>query len=57
MKELSIDLGQLEMAFEDASWESSYYLDLETGQVIWISQETRGRVACAASAARHPSWC
>jgi hypothetical protein len=41
MKELGIDLGQLEMAFEDASWESSYYLDLETGQVIWITQETR----------------
>ena len=29
------------MAFEDATWESSYYLDLETGQVVWITQETR----------------
>jgi hypothetical protein len=41
MKRLQVDLGELVMAFEDASGESSYYLDLETGQVIWITQETR----------------
>ena len=29
------------MAFEDATGERSYYLDLETGQVVWVSQETR----------------
>jgi hypothetical protein len=41
MRELPIDLGELVMAFEDATWERSYYLDLETGQVVWITQETR----------------
>ena len=41
MRELQIDLGELVMAFEDATWERNYYLDLETGQVVWISQETR----------------
>jgi predicted nucleotidyltransferase len=41
MRELQIDLGELAMAFEDATWERNYYLDLETGQVVWITQETR----------------
>ena len=41
MRELQIDLGELVMAFEDATWERNYYLDLESGQVVWISQETR----------------
>ncbi len=41
MQKLQIDLGELAMAFEDATWERSYYLDLETGQVVWITQETR----------------
>lgn len=37
---LQVDLSELAMAFEDASLEQSYYLDLETGQVVWVSQET-----------------
>jgi predicted nucleotidyltransferase len=37
---LKVDLGELAMAFEDASLEQNYYLDLETGQVVWVSQET-----------------
>jgi hypothetical protein len=41
MKKLQVALGELAMAFEDATWERSYYLDLETGQVVWITQETR----------------
>jgi len=41
MRKLQIDLGELVMAFEDATWERSYYLDLETGHVVWITQETR----------------
>ena len=44
MKKLQVDLGELAMAFEDATGEWSYYLDLETGQVIWISQETRSEL-------------
>jgi predicted nucleotidyltransferase len=39
MRKLQIDLGELAMAFEDASWGHSYYLDLETGQVVWVSQD------------------
>jgi hypothetical protein len=41
MKRLHIDLGELAMAFEDAMGEMSYYLDLETGQVVWITQDNR----------------
>jgi hypothetical protein len=41
MRELQIDLGELVMAFDDATWMTSYYLDLDTGQVVPITQETR----------------
>jgi hypothetical protein len=44
MRKLSIDLGELAMAFEDATGERGCYLDLETGQVVWISQETRSEL-------------
>ena len=44
MRQLQVDLGELATAFEDASWESSYFLDLETGQVVWITQETRWKL-------------
>jgi hypothetical protein len=36
-RRLAVDLSELEYAFEDASWEASRYLDLETGQVITIT--------------------
>ena len=41
MKKLRVDVDGLTFAFENASWEMSYYLDLETGQVIPITEETR----------------
>ena len=41
MKKIKMSLGELEYAFEDASWETSRYLDLETGQVVEIMDETR----------------
>jgi len=41
MKKIKMSLGELEYAFEDASWETSCYLDLETGQVVEIMDETR----------------
>jgi predicted nucleotidyltransferase len=44
MKKLPIDFGELGMAFEDASWQMNYYLDLETGQVVWISDEIRSQL-------------
>jgi hypothetical protein len=40
-RRLAVDLSELEYAFEDASWEASRYLDLETGQVITITGEIR----------------
>lgn len=39
-RKLNVDYGQLEMAFEDATFENRYFLDLETGKVIWIIDET-----------------
>ncbi|UCC61622.1 MAG: hypothetical protein JSV36_12535 [Anaerolineae bacterium] len=44
MKKLRVDVDELTFAFENASWEMSYYLDLETGQVISITEETRWRL-------------
>jgi hypothetical protein len=41
MKKLKVELGELTYAFEDASWMTNYYLDLETGQVVMISDDTR----------------
>jgi predicted nucleotidyltransferase len=41
MKKIRVDLGELLYAFEDASWEMGRYLDLETGQVVVITDETR----------------
>lgn len=44
MKRLKVNLPELMAAFEDASWETSYYLDLETGQVIRLTSEELGYV-------------
>jgi hypothetical protein len=41
MRKIKMSLGELKYAFEDASWETSRYLDLETGQVVEIMDETR----------------
>ncbi|MFB0546977.1 MAG: hypothetical protein ACETWB_08705 [Anaerolineae bacterium] len=40
-RKLKVDLAELEFAFEDASGGASYYLDLETGQVVMITGEIR----------------
>jgi len=42
MRQLKIDLSELEMAFDSGSEMISYYLDLETGEVISLSVEERG---------------
>jgi hypothetical protein len=41
MRQLKIDLSELEIAFEGGSEMISYYLDMETGEVINISDEDR----------------
>lgn len=35
-RKLNINLSELELAFENASWEAEYYLDRETGEIILI---------------------
>jgi hypothetical protein len=38
---LSVDLDELEAAFEDHGLETSYYLDLQTGDVLAVTDEIR----------------
>lgn len=38
MKQLSIDWFNLEMAFDNSSWEASYYLDLKNGEVLMVTR-------------------
>jgi hypothetical protein len=42
MRQLNIDMSELELAFEGGFETISYYLDLETGEVIAVSEEVRG---------------
>lgn len=37
-KQLKVDLDQLYWAYEDATLENSYYLDLETGEILFFSE-------------------
>jgi len=41
MRQLKIDLSELEMAFDGGFETISYYLDLETGELITVSDEER----------------
>lgn len=40
-KKLPIDLGELTLALDNTSWEINYYLDLETGDIALVTDETR----------------
>lgn len=40
-RKLKLNMGELEGAFESASWETAYHLDLETGRVLMITDEIR----------------
>jgi hypothetical protein len=42
-RRLKVDLVELAAAFDNASWEISCFLDLQTGRVILITAETRGQ--------------
>ena len=42
MRQLHIDMSELEVAFEGGYEMISYYLDLVTGEVITVSEEARG---------------
>lgn len=41
IKQLAIDWSELTLAFDSSSWQLSYYLDTETGQVLAMTDETR----------------
>jgi hypothetical protein len=40
MHKLSIDLSDLELAFEDHSYLITYYLDKETGAIVFVTDDT-----------------
>jgi hypothetical protein len=42
MRKLKVDLSELELAFDSVNMMISYYLDLETGEVISVRDEERG---------------
>ena len=44
MRKLKIDLSELADAFDNSSPEAGYFLDLETGQVVLITEETRSEL-------------
>ena len=39
MKKLKEDWGMIELAFDDSSYEHSHFLDLETGEVLFVAEE------------------
>jgi hypothetical protein len=39
-RQLKIDLEELELAFETSDWEIGYYLDMETGDVVMVQENT-----------------
>jgi len=42
MRQLKIDLSELEMAFDSGSDMISYYMDIEIGEILNVSDEERG---------------
>lgn len=44
IRKIKVALSELAAVFDDASWEMSHYLDLETGQVLVITDETRSEL-------------
>jgi len=43
-RKLKIDIEELISAMDDASYEHSYYLDLETGRILLVTDETRSQL-------------
>ncbi len=40
-RKLKVDMDGLEMAFDNSSYELNYYLDVQTGEVVLVTEETR----------------
>jgi len=43
-RKLKVDIDELISAMDDASYEHSYYLDLETGRILLVTDETRSQL-------------
>lgn len=43
-RKLKIDIGELISAMDDASYEHNYYLDVETGRILLVTDETRSQL-------------
>src|SRR3954471_6991390 len=43
-RKLSVDLGELDVAFDGVSLETTWYLSLETGQVVMVTDEIRAEL-------------
>ena len=44
MRQLKVDLGELAFAFESGFHELSNYLDLETGEIVVVTDDARGHL-------------
>jgi predicted nucleotidyltransferase len=55
MRKLKVDLAELTVVFDSAWGEMSHYLDLETGQVIMVSSETRRQLEAIYEEAYDPA--
>ena len=44
MKKLKVDLEELALALDDTAYEHSHYLDLQTGELILLTEEVRRAV-------------
>ncbi len=44
MRKLKIDWSDLGLAFETSSWEAQYYLDVETGEIVLITDDIRSHL-------------
>jgi hypothetical protein len=45
MKKLDVDWSMLELACEDASWDHSHFLDVQTGEVIFVHPDQQRLLA------------
>ncbi len=43
-RKLKVDLEELAFALNNHSWENPYFLDLETGAIVLVNEETNGEL-------------
>ncbi len=40
LRQLKVEMSELELAFDTSDWENGYYLDIETGSVMMVQENT-----------------